>query len=89
MYKVVLLPDAESSFRKLDRTIQTRIVEKIDWLSGNADAIVHHALTSLPDDLRGLCRVRVGDYRILCQILEEELVLVAVIIGHRKNVYKN
>src|SRR3990167_10624533 len=65
MYKVTLLPDAEKSFKKLDKPVQQRISEKIDWLARNADTIIHHPLVSLPDDLKGLCRIRVGDYRIL------------------------
>jgi len=50
MYKVTLLSDAEESFKKLDRTIQKRIGQKIDWLANNADKIIHHPLTSLPDE---------------------------------------
>jgi mRNA-degrading endonuclease RelE of RelBE toxin-antitoxin system len=61
MFEVRLLPDAEEAFRKLDRHFQSRIGQKIDWLSRNASAMVHHPLTSLPDDLRGLCRIRVGE----------------------------
>ncbi|TVQ21141.1 MAG: type II toxin-antitoxin system RelE/ParE family toxin, partial [Spirochaetaceae bacterium] len=34
-------------------------------------------------------RYRVGDYRILCQILDTELVIVAVTIRHRKDVYRD
>jgi mRNA-degrading endonuclease RelE of RelBE toxin-antitoxin system len=65
MYKVKLLPDAEESFKNLDKTIQCRIAGKIDWLAENADTMIHHHLSSLPEDLRGLCRIRMGDYRIL------------------------
>mgnify|MGYP003492747747 CR=1 FL=1 len=65
MYKITFLPDAENSFKKLDRPLQRRIDQKIDWLADNADKIIHHPLKSLPDDLRGLCKTRVGDYRII------------------------
>jgi len=43
----------------------------------------------LSRDKKGLWRYRVGDYRILCQILDDELVIVALTIGHLKNVYNN
>ncbi len=62
MYKVKLLPNAEKSFKKLDKSVQLKIADKIDWLANNADNIIHHPLTSLPDDLKGLCRMRLGDY---------------------------
>ena len=54
MYKITFLPDAEESFKKLDKPIQNRISKKIDWLAENSDKVIHHPLTSLPDDLRGL-----------------------------------
>ena len=59
MYKVTFLPDAEKSFRTLDKSIQRRIAERIDWLAENADKVLHHMLKSMPDDLKGLCRIRV------------------------------
>jgi len=83
MFEVRLLPDAEAAFRKLDRAVQTRIGQKIDWLSENAAVMVHHPLTSLPDDLRGLCRIRVGDYRIIYWVYQEEK-RVSIIAGRLK-----
>ena len=47
MYKVIFLPDAEASFKKLDKMIRLRVAEKIDWLSENANKIIHHPLKSL------------------------------------------
>jgi mRNA interferase RelE/StbE len=41
----------------------------------------------LKADLAGLWRYRVGDYRILCQIRDQELVVLVVAVGHRRNVY--
>jgi len=89
MYKITLLPDAESSFRKLDSKNQTRIAQKLDWLGKNANAIVHHALTTLPDDLRGLCRMRVGDYRILYWLYEEKHTISIYEIEHRSKRYRS
>lgn len=33
-------------------------------------------------------RFRVGDYRILCDIREAELVILALAVGHRKEIYR-
>ena len=41
----------------------------------------------LKADLAGLWRYRVGDYRILCQIKDRELLVLVVAVGHRKDVY--
>jgi len=42
---------------------------------------------ALKADLAGLWRYRVGDYRILCQIRDRELLVLVVAVGHRKDVY--
>jgi mRNA-degrading endonuclease RelE of RelBE toxin-antitoxin system len=89
MHKVILLPDAESSFKKLDKSVQLRIADKIDWLAGNADKVIHHPLTSLPDDLKGLCRVRVGDYRIIYWLYNTEKLIKIYDIEHRSKKYRS
>lgn len=87
MYKIILLPDAEESLKKLDKFIQKRIAQKIDWITINADKAIHHPLTSLPDDLRGLCRIRVGDYRILYWVYSETKCIKIYEIEHRSKGY--
>lgn len=89
MYKVTLLPDAEESFKKLDKSVQLRVAEKIDWLSENADKVIHHPLTSLPDDLKGLCRMRVGDYRIIYWIYTAREHVKIYDSEHRGKSYKS
>lgn len=41
----------------------------------------------LKADLAGLWRYRVGDYRVLCQIRDGELLVLVVAVGHRRDVY--
>lgn len=36
----------------------------------------------------GLWRYRVGDYRILCEIQDEKVSILAVQVGHRREIYK-
>jgi mRNA interferase RelE/StbE len=38
-------------------------------------------------DLAGLWRYRVGDYRIICEIQDERVVVLALAVGHRREVY--
>jgi mRNA interferase RelE/StbE len=42
---------------------------------------------SLSRELVGLWRYRVGDYRIICKIEDDRLVVLVVAVGHRKEVY--
>jgi mRNA interferase RelE/StbE len=30
----------------------------------------------------------VGDYRVVCDILDQEVIIIAVLIGHRRDVYR-
>jgi mRNA interferase RelE/StbE len=89
MYKITFLPTAEESFRKLDPSTQRRIAQKIDWLSGHADEIIHRPLNSLPDDLRGLCRMRIGDYRIIYWVYTETKNIKIHEIEHKRNDYRS
>lgn len=41
----------------------------------------------LVGDLSGMWRYRVGDYRIICHIDNGELLITALEIGHRREVY--
>ncbi|MBM4323305.1 MAG: type II toxin-antitoxin system RelE/ParE family toxin [Deltaproteobacteria bacterium] len=89
MYKVIFLPTAEESFKKLDPSTQRRIAQKIDWLSENADKVIHHPLKSLPDDLRGLCRMRAGDYRVIYWIYTDIMKIKIYEIEHRGKDYRS
>ena len=40
------------------------------------------------DDKKGLWRYRIGDYRLLCRLMDERLITLVVDIGHRKEIYK-
>ena len=85
-WSVEITATAEKQVLKLDRPRQKLIV---DYLEDEVTPLTDPRLKgkALVGDKKGLWRYRVGDYRILCQLLEGELVIVAVTIGHRKDVY--
>jgi mRNA-degrading endonuclease RelE of RelBE toxin-antitoxin system len=89
MYRVTFLPTAEESFKKLDSSTQRRIAQKIDWLSAKADKMIHHPLKSLPDDQRGLCRMRTGDYRIIYWVYGQTEHIKIYDIEHRGKDYRS
>lgn len=41
----------------------------------------------LVGNLTGFWRYRVADYRLICQIKDDQLIIIVVEIGHRKNIY--
>ena len=42
----------------------------------------------MKENLAGLWRYRVGDYRVLCRIMDDVLLVLVVRIGHRREVYR-
>jgi mRNA interferase RelE/StbE len=71
-------------FKKLDRLIRKRIVNKLDlWCKYEkplkfAESLVNSEL--------GSYRFRVGDYRIIIDVEENMIIVLAV--GHRREIYK-
>lgn len=39
-------------------------------------------------DLRGLRRMRIGDYRVVYEVLDDALVVLVVRVGHRREAYR-
>lgn len=61
------------------------MVERISWLAANLDVI---RLEALRGDLAGLYKLRLGDYRVIYEILHDEQTLVIHAIGHRREIYR-
>ncbi|MDO9213584.1 MAG: type II toxin-antitoxin system RelE/ParE family toxin [Methylococcales bacterium] len=79
--KVALKALAKITKKDRDRILQFLKVDllNIDNPRSNGKA--------LQGDLKGLWRYRVGDYRLIAQIHDNELVILVIEIGHRKDVY--
>lgn len=77
---------ALKSLRKMDRQTARRIVDFMDLRVAVA-ADPRQSGKPLKGELGEFWRYRVGDYRILCEIRDDELVILAATIGHRRDVY--
>ena len=82
MYSIIFLKSAEKFIRKLDKKQVKEIFNKIEMLKK-----FPQSGEPLSGALRGLWRLRVGKYRIIYQIKNEELIVYVLNIGHRKNIY--
>lgn len=78
---------AEGYFRRLDRKTKGRIKEKLLELSGCEAPLAHKDVKPLTGELKGFCRLRVGDYRIVFSILHKEKTIAVVNLAPRGNVY--
>lgn len=65
------------------RVILAWLLKNID---GCSDPRAHGK--GLTANRSGKWRYRVGDYRILCEIKDDELIVLAIEIGHRSDIYK-
>ena len=85
MYRIRVLDAATRDLAQLDKPVGRRIVERIRWLGENLNVIRPEALTG---DLMGFYKLRVGDYRVIYEILADEQTIVIHAIGHRRDIYK-
>ena len=82
-YRVELAPAARRQMKKLSAAIQKRITGRLRKLAVNPRP---SGMKKLSDE-HDLYRVRVGDYRIIYTIRDEELIVLVVKIGDRKRIY--
>jgi mRNA interferase RelE/StbE len=77
---------ALKELKKLGKQAQREIIAYLDErVAGDADP--RRFGKGLKADLAGLWRYRVGDCRILCQIVDGELLVLVVAVGHRRKIY--
>ena len=84
MYKIVVRSRARKQLKKLSPDIQQRIISKLDYYS-QVETPLFFA-ERLTDFSLGQYRFRVGDYRIIFDVVEDAIVIHKV--GHRREIYK-
>ena len=87
-YQTVILPDAEKDLDRLSPPIRNTILRRIKWLAENTQQVIHHPLVGLPEDLAGLCKLRVGDHRILYWKSGRREEIQVFRVRHRSEVYR-
>lgn len=86
-YSVETTPRFDKEFKKLDRYTQKMIKSWIvKNLVGCENPRVHGK--GLTANRTGQWRYRIGDYRLICLIKDKELIILAMTVGHRKEVYE-
>ena len=82
-YSLRIKRSASRELARAPRSDRRRIVHAIDGLA-------EHPLagSALKGELRGLRRLRVGDYRIVYEVLADRLVILVVRVAHRREAYR-
>lgn len=85
-YSVKTTPKFDKEFRKLDRYTQKMLKS---WIEKNLIDCENprNQGKGLVSNRSGQWRYRIGDYRLICQIQDNELVILALSVGHRREVY--
>ncbi|HFH9921977.1 TPA: type II toxin-antitoxin system RelE/ParE family toxin [Streptococcus suis] len=85
-YKVRLTPKANKQLRKLDAYTRNTI---LTWIKKNLYQTDNPRLhgKGLTANRSGAWRYRVGNYRILANIYDNEIVIEVFAIGHRRDSY--
>ena len=75
--------NALEGLEKLDSIIGERVLLKVSWLEDNFDSVIPE---SLHRELKGLYKLRVGDYRVVYSLRRDTITIEAV--GHRRDIYR-
>jgi mRNA interferase RelE/StbE len=79
-------PRALKELKKLDGVAQKRIIQylKTQVAVQSSPRLLGR---SLKGNKQGLWRYRVGNYRIICEILDTQMLVLVVKVGSRQSVY--
>lgn len=88
VWRISYAQTAMQQLRKLDRSVAARILKYMDERIAVQDD-PRRLGKALSGPMGDLWRYRVGDFRVVCHIQDNELCVLVVRIGKRKDVYKN
>ena len=82
-FSIRIKESAAKELRRIAKLHGARIIAGIDRL-----AETPHLGTPLKGDFRGLRRLRVGDYRVVYEIQDDQVAVLAVRVAHRRDTYR-
>lgn len=84
-WRIEYTPRSAKALRRLDRVVAERVFNAVERLRDLDDPTT--PCKALTGPLAGLWRLRVGDYRVILDVQRDQLVIVALDLGHRSSVY--
>lgn len=82
-YSIRIKSSAAKALSRVPRVDRSRLVEAIDRLAEEP-----FAGGVLKGEFSGLRRLRVGTYRVVYEVIQGELVVLVIRVGHRGRVYR-
>jgi len=83
LYEIIFSLKAKKQFLKLEKTVQERVIYALERIRIRPEFFV----TKLVGDPG--YKLRVGDYRIIMDIDKNNLIVLVIKVGHRKNIYSS
>jgi len=84
-YRIEWRPRARKAFLALDKPVRSRVGDAVEALAQDPRPAGVKAIVGAD----GVLRIRVGDYRVLYMIDDDELVVLVVTAGHRRDIYES
>ena len=85
MYRLDFSAEGRASLASLDKKIAQRILDKLKWLTRNADTLSPIPLRGI---FSGFYKLRVGDWRVIYGIDEDQMIITVHKVGHRSDIYR-
>ena len=83
-YRLTFKKSVTKDFRSISKNDVARILKRIEALADDPRPVGSEKLSG-----QERFRVRHGVYRIIYEIRDEELVIIVVKVGHRREVYRD
>lgn len=85
-YKIIFSNKALKQLKKLDKSVASLI---LGWLEKNIEGCENPRVhgKGLVDNKSGQWRYRIGNYRVICEIQDSNVIVLVLEIGHRKEIY--
>lgn len=84
IYSVSYTPSAAKTLKKMDHMAALKIIDAIEKLRSDPHPAGHIQLKGGNGELR----VRTGNYRIIYEVNEGELVILVLKAGHHREIYR-
>ncbi len=85
-YKVIFTKKALKQLKKMDKHTSALILGWIEKNIYNSENPRLHR-KALVENKSNQWRYRIGNYRVLCEIQDEKIIVLVLEIGHRKEIY--
>jgi mRNA interferase RelE/StbE len=86
-WRIEIDPAAQRELDKLDQSVARRVLKFLDQRLGQLDD-PRKIGERLHGTLSEFWKYRVGDYRLICSLEDDRLVVLLLRVGHRREVYK-